>query len=116
MTLIINPKDFNIDDITYTIQQKSFVVNKVKMQYHSIILKYQGTTDYVIKTPKMFTFGVKSSTYTGSSNPKYSTSFVLKDREGSTPEQQEFYDLCQKIVFKTKRWMIEHRVDLNRFL
>lgn len=112
MALVLEPSEFNIDDLTFSIQNKSFEVNKVKMTYQSIILKYQGTQEYYIRTPKMFSFGIKSSTF-GGSKPKYSTSFVMKDKEGATPEQIEFYTLCQKIVQKTKAWMIEHKMDLK---
>lgn len=114
--MAINPSEIDLDLFNYSIQPKSFEIkddqgNKQKMSYISIVITYDGSSEYFIQAPKMFSFGVKRSTFGG--KPKYSTSFVMKDKDGATPEQQVFYDVVTKFVEKTKIWMIAHKLELK---
>ena len=112
-SIVLTPSEFNFDKLTFSVQTKSFEVNKSKMQYYSIVLRYNKQTDFYVKLPKMFSFGISASTFESTSKPKLSTSFVLKDRDGATPEQQEFIDFLDKLVDKTKKWMVENRLELG---
>lgn len=112
-SIVLTPSEFNFDKLSFSIQTKSFEVNKSKMQYYSIVLRYNKQTDFYVKLPKMFSFGISTSTFESTSKPKLSTSFVLKDRDGATPEQQEFIDFLDKLVEKTKKWMVENRLELG---
>lgn len=116
MAIVIEATEFDINKISYSIQPKSFEIkdsdgNKQKMTYISIVLKYDGNQEFLVKTPKMFSFGLKRSTFGG--KPKYSTSFVMKDKDGATPEQQTFYTKVEQLVKKTTEWMIKHKIELK---
>lgn len=108
--IVLRPKEFDFSKLSWSIQVKSFEVNKTKMTYNSILILYNKRSDFYVKMPKMFSFGISKSTY---NDKKLSTSFVLKDREGATPEQQEFQEFVEELVDRTKKWMVEHREDLG---
>jgi len=114
--MAIEPNEFDVNKLTFSISPKSFEIkdadgNKQKMSYISILLKYDGESEFYIQAPRMFSYGIKRTTFGG--KPKFSTSFVMKDKEGATPEQITFYNLMEKIVEKTKKYMLEHKSELK---
>lgn len=115
--LVLTATEFDINKISYSIQPKSFEIkdadgNKTKLSYTSIVLKYDGNSEWYVVAPKMFSFGIKRSSF-GGSKPKFSTSFIMKDKEGATPEQQLFFTKVDQLTKKTINWMIEHKTELK---
>ena len=76
-----------------------------------------GTTgDLVLATPTLFSFGVQESTDMNTGNVNgYTMPLCMWSKDGVKDEEKTFTDTFEKIVEYTKKYIIKHKDDIEKY-
>lgn len=110
----LKPTEFNMDLFSFQIQRKKVEIKGQPITYFNIVIMYDKSKEWYCTVPSMFCFGVGMKEFDAGSQ-KYSMSLVMRDKDGATPEQQEFEKFVYALVAKLKKWIIEHREELDEY-